>query len=442
MNDVKMTFSKEQLKAMAMAEIEKNKAKIIAIGDAIFNEPELGYKEFKTAAKVMQVFDEIGISYRDEIALTGVVGSLKGTGSKLRVAVMGELDAVISKSHPAADPDTGAAHACGHNCMIASLVGVAYALGQTEIMKHLSGDVLLMALPAEEYVEIEYRKQLIDEGKINFIGGKQEFIYLGEFDDVDIALMEHNGKEEDGIVAHGGYTSNGFLGKLIRYTGKAAHSGGAPHLGINALNAASIGLTAVNYQRETFQDKDSIRIHPIITKGGDLVNVVPDDVRLETYIRGANMEAILDADLKVNRAFKAGGDAVGAQTEITTLPGYLPLVMHEPLMAVMVKNQKQLLGEDKVRFAAPPMSGSTDAGDLSNILPTLHCGFGGVAGDAHTANYEIVDKNIAYIAAAKCLAMTVIDLLYDGAVEGLSVKASFQPKMSKEEYLKNWGKID
>jgi amidohydrolase len=437
-----LSLTKERLKEIAIGEIDKNRDNIIAIGDSILSEPELGYKEYKTAEKIKKVFDEIGLSYRDGVGITGVVSEIKGAQSKMKVAVMGELDAVITKAHVLADPETGAAHTCGHNCMIAALAGVSYALGNTDIMKHLDGDVALMAVPAEEYVEIEYRKSLIDEKKVSFPGGKQEFIYLGEFDDVDIAVMQHNSPEVDGFKANGGYISNGFLGKLIRYVGKAVHAGGQPHRGINALNAANIGLMAVHAQRETFMDKDKIRVHPIITKGGDLVNVVPDDVRIETYIRGANVDAILDANAKVDRAFKAGGDAVGAKTEIYTLPGYLPLILCEPLMTLMVENQKQLLGEDKVRFSAEPIAGSTDAGDLSNLMPTLHCVFGGVTGVAHSADYEITDKDVAYIAAAKGLVMTVIDLLYDGAKEGLSIKEGYKATMTKEQYLKDWGKIE
>jgi len=435
-------LTKAQLKQMAIDEIDKQKEKIYAIGDSIFMEPELGWKEVKTSKKIQAVFEEIGLNYRKDVALTGVVAKLQGKSDKLNVAVMGELDAIITKLHPYADKETGAAHACGHNCMIAALSGVAYALGNTEIMQHLDGNVSLMALPAEEYVEIEYRKNLIDEGKIGFIGGKQEFIRLGEFDDIDIALMEHNQKEEDGIKAVGGYGSNGFLGKMIQYIGKAAHAGSAPHMGINALNAANIGMTAVNYQRETFLDKDAIRIHPIITKGGDLVNVVPDDVRLETYIRGASVEAILAANEKVDRAFEAGGYAVGAQTKITTLPGYLPLITAPDLMQVMVNNQIELLGADAVQFEGPPMGGSTDAGDLSNLMPTLHCGFGGIKGEAHSEDWEIIDKEVAYLAAAKGLAMTVIDLLFDDAQTGRTIKDNYQANMTKEQYLNEWGNLN
>lgn len=436
-----MTPTKEQLKQAACEAIDKNRDKIIAIGDSIFNEPELGFKEFKTAERVKRVFDEIGLPYRSEVAITGVIAPLKGAESKIKVAVMAELDAVVSPTHRCANPDTGAAHACAHNCMVAALSGVAYALGSTDIMSHLSGDVDLMAVPAEEYVELEYRKKLREEGKIQFMGGKQEFIRLGVMDDVDIMVMQHNENEHDGKIGFSGYSSNGFIGKLIQYKGKAAHAGGYPHLGVNALNAANLGLMAVSYQRETFQEKDRIRVHPIITKGGDLVNVVPDDVHIETYIRGASVEAIFDAEKKVDRAFKAGGDAVGAETIITTFPGYMPFMKNKPLMDIAYENQKQILGEDKVMYEMEPMAHSSDAGDISVLMPTLQCGFAGVSGTFHGNEVEITDKEIAYIAAAKCLAMTVIDLLYDGAAAGIKVKEEFKPVLTKEEYLRDWGKL-
>ena len=117
-------------------------------------------------------------------AITGVIAPFKGKESKLKVALMGELDAVVCPGHRCADPVTGAAHSCGHNCMIAALSGVAYALKDTGIMEELSGDIVLMAVPAEEYVEIEYRNELKKAGKIWFLGGKQEFIYEGVFDDL------------------------------------------------------------------------------------------------------------------------------------------------------------------------------------------------------------------------------------------------------------------
>ena len=436
-----MAVSKQELKRRACEAIDKNRDKIVALGDSIFSEPELGYKEVKTSAKIKKAFDEMGYKYQDGVAITGVVAPLKGKESKIRVAVMGEMDAVVAPGHRCANKETGAAHSCGHNCMCAGLVGVGYAFAGTGIMEELSGDVVLMAVPAEEYVEIEYRNELKKAGKIWFLGGKQEFVKLGVFDDIDIMIMQHTSTfDGTGVKGVCGGTGNGFMGKLVRYIGKEAHAGGAPHLGINALNAAQIGLAAVNANRETFQDKDHIRVHPIITKGGDLVNVVPADVRIETYVRGASVDAILDASAKVSRAFKAGADAVGAKCEITDLPGYLPTIQNYDLFDIMYENMKEVFGDEKfVRYENTAGGGSTDAGDISYLMPMIHSYFIGAEGIGHSENYEIADKDIAYIAAAKCLAMTAIDLLADGAELGLKVKANFKPTFTKEEYLEKWG---
>ena len=113
-------------------------------------------------------------------------------------------------------------------------------------------------------------------GELEFLGGKPELIARGEFDDVDLAMMihTHSRPDENGMAAVTA-SNNGCVVKQIRYVGKAAHAGGAPHLGINALYAAHIGLAAINAVRETFRDDDAIRVHPIITRGGDLVNVIP-----------------------------------------------------------------------------------------------------------------------------------------------------------------------
>ena len=440
-----MAASREELKKRACEAIDKNRDKIIALGESIMMEPELGYKEFKTADKVKKVFDELGFQYRDGVAITGVIAPLKGKESKIRVAVMGELDAVVVPGHALCNKETGAAHCCGHNAQIASMVGVGYALAGTGILEELSGDVVLMAVPSEEFVEIEYRNELRKAGKIHFLGGKQEFIYLGVFDDIDMMIMQHTSTTENGDEAGkikgncGGSTGLGFMGKLVRYIGKEAHAGGAPHLGINALNAAQIGLAAVNANRETFQDKDTIRVHPIITKGGDLVNVVPADVRIETYVRGGNMEAILDASAKVDRAFKAGADAVGAKCEITNLPGYLPTDFSKDLYDLNYENLKLIIGEEQAGYQAPLSTASGDLGDVSHIMPCIQASIGGAVGVFHSENFEIGDKELAYIVPAKLLVATAIDLLADGAKTGLAVKANFRPKMTKQEYLTVWG---
>jgi amidohydrolase len=435
--------TKDQLKESAWKAIDDNKDKIIAFGDSIYKEPELGYKEFKTAEKIKTLFDELKYEYKDKIARTGVITNLKGKQSKYKVAVMAELDAVVVPGHEDACSTTGAAHACGHHCMMASLAGVAYALKDTGIMNELDGDISLMAVPAEEAVELEFRNALRQKGEISFLGGKQEFIKLGALDDVDFMIMQHIKKKTDDSLVDISSACNGFVSKLVQYIGKESHAGGAPHEGINALNAAILGLIAIHAQRETFKSEDNIRVHPIITKGGTLVNVVPDDVRIETYVRGANATAILDASGKVDRALKSGGDAIGAKTKIIDIPGYMPFNFSNELIDVAYDNAVKLCGVKYVnKWGAGFGGGSTDAGDVSQIIPTVHIYMSGASGNLHTEEFCVGDKEHAYLTAAKALVAIAIDLLYDNCSIGENVKKNFKQQLTKEQYLKDWGKIE
>lgn len=420
----------QEMKNRVCEAIDRRAADIIGAAESIFAEPELGYKEYKTAAKVKAVFDELGIAYRDGVAVTGVVGELPGGGHNARVALMGELDAVVSPSHPCADPVTGAAHACGHHAQIASLLGAAYGLAESGVMGELGGDVALMAVPAEEGVELEYRGGLMQEGKISYLGGKQEFVKLGEFDGVDAMVMQHTvgGK----MTSAGGPGGLSFVAKIIRYYGKECHAA-SPHEGINALDAAKVGLVACDALRTTFRDEDGIRFHPIITKGGNLVNVVPGFVQIETFVRGRTTEAIRDASARIDRALRAGADALGATCRIENLPGYLFAVECDPLKAVVEENLAALLGADRVEKA--PAGFTTDANDISNIIPTVHAFIGGAEGVGHGADYRVTDMDLACVAAAKMMAMTAIDLLAGGAEKAREIRAGFDAPMTKESYL-------
>ena len=435
-------MDKQQIKAAVCAAIDQNRDKLIALGKDIFSHPELGYKETRTSSLVQRTFEELGLPYQNELALTGVKARAAGRDHRATVAVMGELDAVVSPLHPNADKQTGAAHACGHNAQITTMLGAAMGLCLSGAMEQLDGDAVFMAVPAEEFVELEYREKLLRDGKIEFLGGKQQLIAEGAFDDVDMAMMVHSmpGAPTPQFTAVGAGCS-GFVGKLVKYRGKEAHAGAAPHDGINALNAACLGLMGINAQRETFKDEDGIRVHPIITKGGDLVNIVPADVRIETYVRGMDTDAVVAASAKVNRALEAGAYAVGARCEIKELPGYLPMRQNPDLDRVFLQNARALLGEEHVIDATvgPKMgAGSSDMGDLSHVIPAIHPVAGGFCGNAHAKDFAICDEEMAYILPAKMMAATAIDLLWDGAAEALRVKENFVPKYTKESYLQFW----
>src|SRR5437667_4428334 len=191
---------------------------------------------------------------------------------------------------------------------------------------------------------------------------------------------------------------------------------------------------AINAVRETCRDEDTIRVHPIITHGGSQVNVIPGEVRLETYVRGRSMDAILDANRKVERPVRAGALALGAKVEIETLPGYMPMTC-DPVMARYFKdNVAGLFGEEHYRQIGH-RTGSTDMGDLSQVMPILHPYIGGARGTGHGADYEIVDKPLMYVTPAKALAAMAIDLMYDGAAGAKQVLKSAKPPMTREHYL-------
>ena len=425
-------MDKQLLKRAVCEEIDKNSGKIIEIAEHILANPELGYKERATADYVKGQLSSLGIPCREGLALTGVKGKLKGGRSEANVCVIGELDAVLCNTHPTANKESGAAHACGHNAQLAAMLGVA--IGLSKYASELDGDVTFFAVPAEEFVEIGYRDSLAKDGKIKYLGGKQELIRLGEFDDIDAAMMVHAQGNTPGneVFVDGG--SLGFVAKTVEFIGKAAHAGGAPHEGVNALNAAMAAMMCIHAQRETFRDEDRIRVHPIITNGGELVNVVPANVTMETYVRGASFEAINDAAEKVDRAIKGSAYAIGAEAEITDFKGYLPLCQDKALSAIFAENAAQFTERENIHYGID-MVGSTDMGDLCHIIPAIQPTMGGWGGNLHAKDFAPTDTTLAYINPAKIMAMTVIDLLYDGAAAAKEIKAAFVPKLTKEEYF-------
>jgi amidohydrolase len=307
-------------------------------------------------------------------------------------------------------------------------------LCEARAFEHLAGRVVFFAVPAEEYGDVEWRVQQARAGRLEFLGGKPELLRLGHFDDVDLAMMIHTTSQPDMKKASVAASNNGCLVKTVRYIGRASHAGGAPHMGINALYAANIGLSAINAIRETFRDEDSIRVHPIITHGGSQVNVIPGEVRLETYVRGKTVEAILEANRRVDRALRAGALALGAQVEIETLPGYLPLFNHMGMAQQFKANAAALLGGDQVTESGH-RSGSTDMGDISHVMPTLHPYMGGATGGGHGADYAIAEPRLAYVEPAKQLALMVVDLLWDDASAARDILKAWKPRMTKKEYL-------
>ena len=365
----------------------------------------------------------LGLETKEGLAITGVKAYLnEEEKTNVSLALIGELDALRIPEHKYANPETQGAHCCGHHAQLAGVIGAALALTNEDVKKELDGQVVFFAVPAEEYGEIEFKNSLTAQGKIRYGGGKCELIRIGAFDDIDLDIVHHTGDKD---ISVGSHSNNGFVSKVIRYKGLAAHAAGTPHLGVNALNAASLGLSALAYQRETFRDDDHVRIHPIITKGGNLVNVVPDEVVIETLVRAANKDAI----------------AVGASCEITTMPGYLPALSEKADESVLAaaeiaaqtsEKDYQIVQEDTHAYSG----GSTDVGDVQHLQPVLTFNTGGKVSGLHSVDFDIVDEELAYVVTAKIFALSAYRLLRDGAVKAKEIVANYQPIFTKEEYIK------
>ena len=197
-------------------------------------------------------------------------------------------------------------------------------------------------------------------------------------------------------------------------------------------------MQAINANRETHRAEDTVRIHGIITKGGEAVNAVPADVKLEWRVRSSTPQVVVKNSEVVDRCFKSGALAVGAQVEITTIPGYLPMRNDTRLQDLFHNNAVEVIG-DKATMVMPASrnrGGSTDMGDLSHLIPAIHPYTGGATGPGHSKSYVITDYETAVLNPAKIMAMSVIDLLTDGAKHAKEVKSAHKAAMSRSAYLR------
>ena len=409
--------------------VEKHRQLILDAERYIWAHPETGYKEFKTSAYMEKIFEDLGYDIVRAEGITGFYTTIDTGKDGPTLLILGELDSIICPNHKDADPITGAVHSCGHNAQSATLIGIAAALREPGMLDGLSGKIKLCAVPAEELLEIEYRSRLKAEGKIKYFGGKSEFLYRGYFDDVDIAFMVHTSQSFYSRSA-----SVGCIAKNIIYKGVSAHAGGAPWEGKNALYAATCGINAVNAIRETLKEADLIRIHPIITHGGDMVNAIPERVQLESYVRGRTFKGMEEANKKMNRALIGAALSLGVNIEIIDIPGYAPL-QNDKNMIDLARDAAEAIGEKFTHYDICG-TGSTDMGDLSQIIPSIHPYAPGARGTSHGSDYEIYDPVAACVTNAKWQLTMADMLLSNGAERAKRIISEFVPAFeSKKAFL-------
>ena len=408
--------------------------RMIEMSEDIYRHPELGFKEFRSREKAIAALDAAGIPHQDG-AYTGIRACLDSGKPGPNIGLIAEFDAVPTLGHPCANEGDYAAHTCGHYAQLGVMMSLFLAIKESELLKDLCGKVTLLVTPGEEFCDMDYRKGLIAEGKLHHPSGKQEMIATGVFDDVDIMLSCHAmGLDMEQYHAEIGAGLNGFIQKRAIFYGKASHAGANPEGGINALNAANLAMTGINFLRETFRAEDAIRVHFVMQEGGQTVNTVPARTRLEMYVRAKTVEAIFETNAKVNRALRAGALAIGCDLEIQDMPGYFPLHQDENLTDLVKKHildymEPEMIAQGTHGFA------SGDMGDISLMWPTVEIGVAGFSGSIHGKDFKTSDPEQAYCVPARYFADTVEELLSDGGAAAWRIKEAFRPVMSKEEYL-------
>jgi amidohydrolase len=416
------------LRTLALAHLRARSGAIHGLGERLRATPETGFRENGTAAILAEVLTSIGAEPETGLAITGVRASAGPAGAP-EIVLLADMDAL-----PTAGVEGGVAHSCGHNAQMTVMLAVFSALLDAGAPDREGFRLTFLASPAEEYTELDQRMSLRAAGRIRYLSGKQELIRLGAFDRAVAVLKYHSMPDSPRRRATVNGTLNGFMAKKAIFIGKSAHSGAHPHDGINALNAATIALQAIHVQRETFQDEDHIRVHPIMREGGFTVNTVPDRAVLETYVRGANPRAIRDAARKVDRALAAGAIAVGATLRILDTPGYQAFVPSPELGAVLAAAVRPFLPEADIQFDDRSFA-SDDIGDVACLVPTCQLGWSGFTGTIHAADFAPSDPDRAYVEPALALAAAAIELGRGGAARACAARDAFHPSFAKEAYL-------
>ena len=409
--------------------INDNQEKITAVGRHIWENPEPGYREFKTSAYLVSILEELGLEVKTGLAVTGFRADIDTGRPGPTIAVLGELDSLILPNHPECFKETGAVHACGHNASAASLIGTAVGLLKSGILDSLCGKIALIATPAEEGIELDYRKDLMRQGKIKSIAGKSQLLREGVFNDVDISFMHH-------LSNHFGYNDhNGCVNKKITFHGCSCHAA-RPQSGHNALNASTLALNAIAMLREVYSNDPYIRIHGIITNGGDSVNIIPDTVTMEYMLRAPTVETTLSLNERFDNAVMYAAKAAECEADIETVNGYMPLYDDEALGKVIGGIAEELHPEIKYDYNTSFYASCTDMGDIATVIPAVHAYNRGGKGTAHGIDYGIEDEYASYIESSLINALTTVELLFNDAEKGKTIAAHKKDLMPIEEYIK------
>ena len=374
-------------KAAARERIDATRDALVALSHRIHATPELGFEEEHAAAWTGEMLDAAG--FRVERGACGLPTAFRArTGSgPLHVAICAEYDCL---------PDIG--HACGHNIIAASAIGAGLALAR--IADDVGLTVTVLGTPAEE------------NG-----GGKILLQERGGFDGVHAAMMVHPAPLD--VVEPATLAFQQFD---VHYHGKAAHASAFPEHGINAADALTVAQTAIGLLRQHIRPTD--RIHGIVLRGGEAPNVVPAHTCARYVVRARTMGDLGGVRDKVMRCFEAGATATGARLELRNEQLAYAEVAHDHDLARLYRRNALSLGRQLPDLGpmAERFAGSTDMGNVSQSIPSIHptIGLDSFPAVNHQPEFTahcatpVADK--AMIDGAVAMAWTAIDAAADATL--------------------------
>ena len=378
-----MAPTKDELKSKIGQFVDQISGELVELSLRIHDEPELGHQEFKACGHLTQFLSKHGLGVTTGSAglPTAFKATFAGLKTKPNVAFLAEYDAL---------PEIG--HACGHNIIGVSAAGAGAALASLGC--DLPGSAWVLGTPAEETA-----------------GGKVTMVQQGLFSEVDAVMMMHPTAGESRM----GGTSTATHGFTIRYKGRPAHAAGAPQKGINALDAATIFLTSVGLLRQHVPEE--VRMHGIITKGGDAANIIPELTEIR-YLARAKSRPVLDEVVeRVKACIQAGAIATGCEVEVQDRHGY-EATKHNKVMARVLSENYAAAGID-VNPEPRDGKGSTDLGNVSQVVPQA-CAYPAIAPDTVAGHSRELceaagsaEGHKVLIASAKAMAWAAIDLMLD-----------------------------
>lgn len=379
----------DTLRDQIIASLEENKEKYIEISHAIHDRPEIGNEEFYASKTHAELLESEGFTVERGVAghETALLARRKSDKPGPAIAFLAEYDAL-----------PGLGHACGHNIIGTTSVSAAIAL--SKVIDETGGEVVVFGTPAEE-------------GGPNG-SAKGSFVKHGLLEGIDAALMVHPANSTR-------ITSNSLAVDPLdfEYIGKPAHAAGSPHHGINALDAV-IGLfNGINALRQHVTD--DVRIHGIITHGGDAPNIVPEYAKARFFIRAATRKTCSEVTARVKAIAEGSALATGAKLNVIAFQNEVDNLVLNRAYDTVFKEELERLGE-YVSTEERNGLGSTDAGNISQVVPTIHpyIQIGPESLVAHTDEFREAAKSPkgdeALILGAKGLALTALRLVTDGEV--------------------------